>query len=174
MRHCQFRLDLFPNVFRQLLEQVFAKIETDSDAVDANQADHVFDVINIAVDRRVFGGRADENRVYSDNAGALPDRFDLVVANVALDVVKFSRVGMRNNQRLLGKIDNLVKTFRIDVRQIDNNAEPLAFLDQLASESGESIARGTARREDSAAAGRVASCVRESDHSHTELVKDAQ
>ena len=41
---------------------------------------------------------------------------------------------MRNNERLRRQIDNLFEAFRIDVREIDKDAEPFAFANQITPE----------------------------------------
>ena len=52
----------------------------------------VFDVIDIAIERRLLLLRAHEDRVDADDAAARADHFDLLVADVAFDVVVMPRV----------------------------------------------------------------------------------
>src|ERR1041385_3856079 len=99
MRRGQFCGELGPRLLRQLLEEIFAEIKTDPDAVDSNQAYHVFDVIDITIDRARCGIRTNENCVYPNNATALADDLNLLVADVALDVVKLSHVRVRHDER---------------------------------------------------------------------------
>src|SRR5207247_504962 len=61
--------------------------------------------------------------IYPDNATAFPDNRDLLVADVALDVVKLSYVRVRNDERFVRKIDNVLESFWIDVSQIDEDAK---------------------------------------------------
>src|SRR5437867_3964764 len=100
MRRGQLCGELGPHVLRQLLEEIFAEIKTDPDAVDSNQTYHVLNVVDITIERAGFGTRTNENRIYPDNATAFPDNRDLLVADVALDVVKLSCVRVRNDERL--------------------------------------------------------------------------
>src|SRR5437773_5266587 len=98
MRLGQLCSQLGPHLLRQLLEEILAKIKTDSDAVDADQAYHILDVMHITIERARFGIPTNENCVYPDNAAAFADDFDLLVADVALDVAKFSRIRVRNDE----------------------------------------------------------------------------
>src|SRR5438094_6020935 len=110
-----------------LLKEILAKIKTDPDAVDSDQAYHVLDVIDITINRARFGIRTNENRIYPDDTTALTDDLDLLVADVALDAVKLSHVGVRNDERFARKIDNVLESLWIDVRKIDDDAEALTF-----------------------------------------------
>src|SRR5438094_8967487 len=81
-----------------LLKKILAKIKTDPDAIDSDQAYHVLDVIDIPIQRAAFGIPANENCVYSNDTAALADDLDLLVADIAFDVVEFSRIRMRNDE----------------------------------------------------------------------------
>ena len=59
----------------------------------------VFQVIDIPIERRLFLFRADEDRVDPNDATARTNHFDLLVAHVALDVVKAARVRVRDDER---------------------------------------------------------------------------
>src|SRR5215467_13487224 len=98
MRRGQLCTKLSPHVLRQLLEEILAKIKTDPDAVDADQAYHVFDVIHITIERTHFAIPTNQDRVYPDDTAALADDLDLLVADVAFDVAKFSRVRVRHDE----------------------------------------------------------------------------
>jgi hypothetical protein len=63
----------------------------------------------------------------------LADHPDLFIGDVALDIVKFPGVRVRNNERLRRQIDNLFEAGRIDVGKIDNDAESLALADKIAT-----------------------------------------
>ena len=119
----------------QLLKEIFAKIKTDPDSIHSDQAYHVLDVIDIMIDRAAFGFRTNENRVYANNTAALADDLDLLVADVALDVVKLSHVGVRNDERFARKLDNVLESLWIDMRKIDEDAEPLAFAHNVATKT---------------------------------------
>src|SRR6266704_1902767 len=112
----QFCSKLVAHLLRQLLEEILAKIKTNPDAVDSDQAYDVLDVIDVTIDRARVVIRAKENRVYPDNTAALPDDLDLLVADVALDVVKLSHVRVRNDQRFARKLDNVLESLWIDMR----------------------------------------------------------
>src|ERR1700757_3216396 len=90
---------LGPHLRRQLLEEIFAKIKTDPDAVDSDQTYHVLNVIDVTIEGAAFRIPTNENRVYPDNTAALADDLDLLIADVALDIVKLSRVRVRNDER---------------------------------------------------------------------------
>src|SRR5207249_2162657 len=152
MRRGQLCTKLGPHFLRQLLEEILAKITTDRDAVDSDQAYHVLNVIHITIERAGFGIWTNENRIYPHNATALTDNLDLLVADVALDVVKLSHVRMRNDERFGGKIDNLLESFWIDMSKINENAKALAFAHDVASKIRQAVARRTAWLENPAAA----------------------
>ena len=65
-----------------------------------------------------------------------PHHFNLVVADVALDIVVLSGVGVRNNHWSGGVFQNVVEAGWVDVRKIENHAKPFACPDQLTSEAG--------------------------------------
>src|SRR2546430_12946206 len=123
MRPGQLCRKLGSHLLRQLLKEILAKIKTDPDAVDSDEAYHVLNVIHITIDRARFGIRANENRVYPDHTTALADDLDLIVADVALDVVKLSHVRMRNDERFARKLDNVLESLWIDVSKIDEDAK---------------------------------------------------
>src|SRR6266498_2769468 len=112
-------------------------------------------MIDVTVERALLLIRIDQNRIDTDHPATFADHFDLVVADVALHVVKLSRVRVRNDQRLARKIDNLFETRRIDVGKIDNDAEALAFADEIAAKWRQSFRRGAARGKNSTVTGGV-------------------
>src|SRR6266567_464570 len=170
----QFCSKLIAHLLRQLLEEILAKIKTDPDAVDSDQAYHVLNVIHITIERAGFGIWTNENRIYPHNATALTDDLDLLVADVALDVVKLSHVRMRNDKWFARKTDNVLESFWIDVSQIDEDAKPLAFAHDVAAKICQAVARRTAWLENPAAAGRVSARMRQTNRPQAELVKRAQ
>src|SRR5262249_7679445 len=147
------------------------EIKTDPDAVDSNQAYHVFDVIDITIKRARFGIRTNENRVYPDNTAALADDLDLLVADVALDVVKLSCIRVRNDKRFACKTDNVLESFWIDVGKIDEDAEPLAFAHDVAAKIRQAVARRTAWLENPTAARGVPARMRQTNRAQAEFVK---
>ena len=132
---------LHPFVFRPAPVNEFEEIETNTNAIDANQIYDVGDVIDIAIEGRIFFFWTNKNRIDSDHAAACAHHFNLLVADVALDVVVFARVGVRNNHRSGGVFQNVVEAGRVDVRKIENHADSFAFPDQLTSEGRQSFGR---------------------------------
>src|SRR5215469_6010471 len=98
MRCGQFCGEVGSHALGHLLKEIFAKVKTDSDAVDADQAYHVLDVIQITIQSARFCIPTNKNRVYPNNTTTLTDDFDLLVADVAFDIVKLSRVRVRNDE----------------------------------------------------------------------------
>src|SRR5436190_17602658 len=72
----------------------FEKIEANPDAIDPNQTDDVLHMVDIPVECRLFLPRTHQDGVDADNAAACADHPDLLVADIAFDVVKPPRVGM--------------------------------------------------------------------------------
>src|SRR5207244_6239156 len=147
---------LHPFVFRPAPVNEFEEIETDTNAVDADQVYDVGDVIDIAIEGRIFFFWTNKNRIDSDHAAARAHHFNLLVADVALDVVVLARVSVRNNHRSSGVFQNVVETGRVDVRKIENHADSFAFPDQLTSEGRQSFGRRSGRCKNPAAAGGIA------------------
>src|SRR4051812_37938394 len=83
---------------RHLREEKFAEIKTDAHAVDADESGHVFDVIDVTMERRFFRAWTNEDRVHSDDAPARADHPDLRVAHIALHIVEAPRIAVRHNQ----------------------------------------------------------------------------
>ena len=90
----QLRGELGSHALRQLLEEVLAKIKTNPDAADSRKAYNVLDMVDITIDGARFRVGTNENRIYTDNTTALADDLDLLVADVALDFIKLSHVGV--------------------------------------------------------------------------------
>src|SRR6266542_6858992 len=174
MRLGQLCRKLGPHLLRQLLEEILAKIETDPDAVDADEIDHVLDVIDITIDGARFRIWANKDRIYPDNTAALPDDLDLLVADVALDIVKFSYVRVRNDEWFARELDNVLESLWIDVSKIDEDAEPLALAHNVAAKICKTVARRTAWLENPATARGVSARMRQTNRSQAELVKRAE
>src|SRR4030088_3427652 len=113
-------------------------------------------MVDVMIDRGFVAIRTDQDGIHTDNATALTDDLDLFVAHVSLDIVKFSRVGMRDNQRLLRQPYDILEPLWIDVREVDDDTKPFAFGNNLAAKGGQTVAGGAAGREDPATAGGVA------------------
>src|SRR6185312_14847284 len=111
---------LHPFVFRPAPINEFEEIETDTNAVDANQLYDVGDVIDIAIEGRIFFFWTNKNRIDSDHAAARAHHFNLLVADVALDVIVLARVGVRNNHRSGGVFQIAAKPGRFEVPKIKN------------------------------------------------------
>src|SRR6266540_5647900 len=171
MRLGQLCRKLGPHLLRQLLEEILAKIKTNPDAVDADEIDHVLDMIDITIDRARFRIWTNKDRIYPDNTAALPDDLDLLVADVALHVIKRSHVSVRNDERFAPKIDNVLQSFWIDVSKIDEDAKPLAFAHDVAAKIRQAIAWRAARLENPTAACGVSARMRQTNRPQAELVK---
>ena len=162
------------HLLRQLLKEILAKIKTDPDAVDSDETYHVLNVIHITIERARFRIWTNEDRIYPDNTTALTDDLDLLVADVALDVVKLSHVRVRNDERFARKIDNVLESFWIDVSQIDEDAEALAFAHDVAAKIRQAVAWRAAWLENPAAARGVTARMRQANRSQAKLVKGAE
>src|SRR6516165_10593629 len=132
----QFRLQFFPFFNWHLAPQKFAKIEADSHPVDSNKVSDVLDVVDVTIKRRFFFVRANKNGVYADYAATGADHFDLVIADVPLNVVETPGVGVRNDDGPVRQRANFVEPRRVDMGEIEQNAKPITFGDELATERG--------------------------------------
>src|ERR1041385_4736567 len=82
------------DLFGPLAVDEFKKIETNSHAIDANQTCHVLDVINVPIQRGLGTIRTDDRCIDSDYSATLTDHLDLVITDVAFDVVIAACVGV--------------------------------------------------------------------------------
>ena len=98
----------------------------------------------------------------------------MLVADVALDVVDVPRVGVRDDQRLRRQGADFFEAGRIDVREIEHDPEPLAFLHQFAAEGRQALRRRTAGGKNPARRSRVRPRVGERNGAQPQFVKDAQ
>ncbi len=103
--------------------------------INPDQVNDVLEVIDVTVERGLRFRAAGEDGVDPDDAAARADHPDLLVAQVALDVVKAARVAVRDDQRLAGQRADFLEAGGVDVRQVEDDPEPLAFLHQLAPET---------------------------------------
>jgi len=94
MRLSQLRFDFLAFGVRHLSPEHFAEIETDSDPFDPDQAGDVFDMVDITIDRRFLFARPNENRVDANHSTTLSDHPDLLVTDVAFDVVESASVAV--------------------------------------------------------------------------------
>src|SRR6267142_3555778 len=92
MRLGQFRGQFEPSVFRPLPIDELEEIETDSNGLDPDEIDYVLNVIDIAIEGRLLFLGTDEHGIYTNHATSLPNHSDLLVADVALDVVIAARI----------------------------------------------------------------------------------
>src|SRR5438552_5717447 len=125
---------LHPFVFRPAPVNEFEEIETDTNAVDADQIYDIGDLIDIAIEGRIFFFWTNKNRIDSDHAAARAHHFNLLVVDVALDVVVLARVSVRNNHRSGGVFKNVVGAGRVDMRKIENHTNMIAFKDKITVE----------------------------------------
>ena len=131
-------------------------------------------MIDEAIDGGFFLSRADQNGVDPDDAPAFADHLDLLVADVAFDVVIAARIGVRDDQRLRRDLKDVVESGRADVGQIDHHSKPVAFFHDLAPKRGQAAARRTTGCEERTIAGRIPARMGEPDGAHTQFEKDAQ
>src|SRR2546430_3734203 len=74
---------------RKLPVDEFEKVEANGDAVDPNQITDMLDVVDVAIEGGFFLVRANEHGVDADDAAPRADHPDLLVRDIAFDVVKF-------------------------------------------------------------------------------------
>src|ERR1043166_708077 len=122
MRRGQLVREILFLRFRPLRIDELEEIEADADAIDADQFRDVLDMIDVAIERALVPVWTDEDRIDADDSAALADHPDLFVADVALDVVKFSRIRVRNDRRFGRDREDLLEAGGIDVSKIDNHA----------------------------------------------------
>src|ERR1043165_9800410 len=150
------------------------KIKADSNAIDSDEIGDVFDVIDVTIERGFLLFWADENRIDSDHTTTFADHFDLLIADIALYVVKFSRVRVRNDERLGREIDNFAKAGGINMSEVEDDAEILAFANKVAPERRQSFWGRTGRRENSTMTGGVRSGMSQADLADTCSMKFSQ
>ena len=134
----------------------------------------MLDVIDITIECRFFCARAHQHSVYSNHPAPFADHFDLLVADVALDVVITPRIRVRNDGGSSRELQNFFEARRVDVGQIDNQTKRFAFPHDFAPKRSQAVARRTAGRKDSPVAGGIAPCVGKSDSADAELVKNPE
>src|SRR5204863_8884 len=158
---------LHPFVFRPAPVNEFEEIETDTNAVDADQIYDIGNLIDIAIEGRIFFFWTNKNRIDSDHAAARAHHFNLLVADVAL-------VSVRNNHRSGGVFQNVVEAGRVDVRKIENHADSFAFPNQLTAEGRQSFGRRSGGCENPAAAGGIAACMGKTDDTYPQFVENVE
>ena len=113
MRRCELCGELFLRRLRPLAVDKLKEIKPNPDSIDANQIGYVLDVIDVTIERALFFLWTHEHGIYADHAAPFADHLDLLVADVALDVVVAPDVRVRNDGRLCRHRQNLVET-RLD------------------------------------------------------------
>ena len=113
----------------------FAEIESDSDPIDSNKIGDVLDVIDVTIERRFFFVWANKDGVNTDHTATHAYHFDLVIADVPLHIIEMSGVCVRHDDGSLRQRANFLEANRIDVRQVEQNAEPITFGDEFAAKS---------------------------------------
>jgi len=135
MRRGEFCSEVFLSRLRPLAIDEFEKIKSDSDAVDANDIGNMLHVIDVTIHGAFLFLRANEHGIYADDAAAFPDHFDLLIANVALDVVIAADICVRHDGWLCCDGQNFVETRWVDVRKINYHSELLAFSHHITSKT---------------------------------------
>src|SRR5207253_10376648 len=105
MRRGQLCSELSLHLLGQLLQEILAKIKTNPDAVDADEIDHVLDMIDITIDGARFRSWSKKAWIYSENTAALPDDLDLLVADVALGVIERAHVSVRIGEQFVRELE---------------------------------------------------------------------
>src|SRR5438552_18593348 len=157
MRTGEFCGKLFLPRLRPLAIDEFKEIETDPDSVDANQIGDVFNVIDVTIHRAFFFSRAHQQGIHTDYTAPFADHFDLCITDVALNIVIAPNIRVRHDGWLFCNRENFVKPRWIDVREINNDAEPLAFAYHVAPKASSTVRCRTGCRKASAMSRTVAS-----------------
>ena len=130
----QFTLQLGLLLRCPLAVDMLEKVKTDAHVVDAGQFGHVLDVVYIVVDVRLFLVRADQHRIHPHHATPLANGADVVITAIALNIVKSTRVGVRDHQRTLAESEDIFHARRVKMRQIDEDAQRLTRFDHFLAE----------------------------------------
>src|SRR5207244_13612305 len=102
-------------------------IEAYHESVYANEVVAVFNVIDVTIHRAFLSSRAYQQRIHTDYTAPFADHFDLCITDVALNIVIAPNIRVRHDGWLFCNRENFVKPRWIDVREINNDDEPLAF-----------------------------------------------
>src|SRR6266576_2216872 len=99
-RRCKFFGELLFCRLRPLAVDKLKKIKSYSDAIDADQIGYVFNVIDVTIESACFFFWTYQNGINANHTAPFADHFNLVIADVALDIVVAADICMRNNWRL--------------------------------------------------------------------------
>ena len=135
MRCGEFCSEFLLSRLRPLPIDEFEKIKADSDAVNADQIGDMLDVIDVTIHGALFFPGAHQHGIYADYAAAFADHLDLLIANVALDVVVAADICVRHDGWLCCNRKNFLKPGSVDVRKINDHPEPFAFPDYVLPEA---------------------------------------
>ena len=97
VRRCKFFGELLFCRLGPLAVDKLKKIKSNSDSIDANQIGYVFNVIDVTIESACFFLWTHQDLINANHTASFPDHFDLVVADVALDIVVAPDICMRNN-----------------------------------------------------------------------------
>jgi hypothetical protein len=95
----------------------------------------VLDAVDIAIKRRLLLLPTNEDSIDPDYPPACANHPDLVVTNVAFDVVEVARFGVGNDRRLRGQCADFLEASRIDMREIEHDPESLALPHHVPTEA---------------------------------------
>src|SRR5436190_22860027 len=101
----------------------------------------MLNMIDIPVDGRLLLAWTHQHRVDSDNTPPLTNRPDLFVTQITLDIMISPRIAVGDDERPARVRENIFETRWINVGEVDNDAECIAGLNQVAPEAGQTIAR---------------------------------
>src|SRR5215469_1700882 len=126
---------------RPLAIDKLKEIKSNSDSIDANQIGDVFNVIDVTIESAFISLRTYQYGVNANYTTAFADHFDLVIADVPLDVVIMADIRVRDNWWLCRDRQDILEASRIDVSEIDNHAKDLAFSHQIPTKPAKTLLR---------------------------------
>ncbi len=102
-------------------------------------------------DRRVaivpaVGAQEAHREIDPDHAAGLADRRQLLVGEIARVRAQGVGVGVRRNERRVAQLGHVPEAAFVDVRQVDQDLQPVAGADQLLAKVGQARARVRRRR----------------------------
>src|SRR5438309_7841064 len=100
MRGCKLFGELSLRRLQPLPVDKVKEIKSNADSIDANQIGYVFNVIDVTIESDFFFFCTHQDRVNANHTAPFPNHLDLVIVDVALDIVVAPDICMRNNWRL--------------------------------------------------------------------------
>lgn len=115
------------------MREVVAEIKAQTDVFDTDKVGYPFDVIDDVRDRRGLPRRRHEvrNRHHPDDAARSGNGLDRVVREVSWVVAQRPAVRVGGDDWTVGELDGIPKPGRVEVGEVDSDAEVLKPIDQL-------------------------------------------